>query len=193
MKEDFCQATLDYRKELWKEAKRLREKSKIAYLQYRSILVKRKDNTGQCLVKIWKNNSLQTKLRWLLTQTSNRCHIILLQWMIIFLILKAIQILIFIVIFHLLTQNNINPNEIREGFKRLCKNDFSALYVNIRTINKSFAKFKNFYSKLNCTFSVICFSETWATDNSISNGYNFQIENYTPYYIRQENLAEGED
>ena len=52
MKEDFRQATLDYRKELWKEAIRLREKSKIAYLQYRSILVKRKDNTGQCLVKI---------------------------------------------------------------------------------------------------------------------------------------------
>ena len=92
-----------------------------------------------------------------------------------------------------LDTKHFNPNEIREGFKRLCKNDFSALYVNIRTINKSFAKFKNFYSKLNCTFSVICFSETWATDNSISNGYNFQIENYTPYYIRQENLAEGED
>ena len=52
MNKDFRQATLDYRKELWKEAKRLREKSKIAYLQYRSILVKRKDNTGQCLVKI---------------------------------------------------------------------------------------------------------------------------------------------
>ena len=43
---DFCQATLDHCKELWKEAKRLREKGKIAYLQYRSIVVKRKDNTG---------------------------------------------------------------------------------------------------------------------------------------------------
>ena len=52
MNKDFRQATLDYRKELWKEAKRLRKKSKIAYLQYRSNLVKRKDNTGQCLVKI---------------------------------------------------------------------------------------------------------------------------------------------
>ena len=34
-------------------------------------------------------------------------------------------------------------------------------------------------SKLNCTFSVICFSETWATDNSICNNLDFQIENYT--------------
>ena len=44
--EDFCQATLDHRKELWKEVKRLREEGKIVYLQYRSIAVKRKDNTG---------------------------------------------------------------------------------------------------------------------------------------------------
>ena len=36
-----------------------------------------------------------------------------------------------------------------------------------------FETFKNLYSKLNCMFSVSCFSETWATDNSI------QIENYT--------------
>ena len=43
--EDFCQATLQYRKELWKEVKRLREEEdKIAYLQYRSIVVKDKNN-----------------------------------------------------------------------------------------------------------------------------------------------------
>ena len=43
--EDFSQATLQYRQELWKEVKRLREKEdKIAYLQYRSILVKDENN-----------------------------------------------------------------------------------------------------------------------------------------------------
>ena len=44
--EDFCQATFDHCKKLWIEVKRLREEGKIAYLQYRSIVVKRKDNTG---------------------------------------------------------------------------------------------------------------------------------------------------
>ena len=45
IKEDFCQATLQYRRELWKEVKRLREEEdKIAYLQYRSIVVKDKNN-----------------------------------------------------------------------------------------------------------------------------------------------------
>ena len=43
--EDFCQATLRYRKELWKKVKRLREEEdKIAYLQYRSVVVKDKNN-----------------------------------------------------------------------------------------------------------------------------------------------------
>ena len=43
--EEFCQATLQYRKELWKEVKRLREEEdKIAYLQYRSVVVKDKNS-----------------------------------------------------------------------------------------------------------------------------------------------------
>ena len=37
--EDFCQATLDHRKELWKEVKRLKEEGKIAYHQYRFTVV----------------------------------------------------------------------------------------------------------------------------------------------------------
>ena len=52
------------------------------------------------------------------------------------------------------------------------------MHVN-RSINKNFKTLKNIYSKLNCTFSVIYFLETWATDNSICNDLNFQIENYT--------------
>ena len=44
--EDFCQATLYHRKELWNEVKRLWEESKIAYRPYRSIIVRRKDNNG---------------------------------------------------------------------------------------------------------------------------------------------------
>ena len=42
--EDFCEATMQYRQDLWKEVKRLREEEdKIAYLQYRSIVVKDKN------------------------------------------------------------------------------------------------------------------------------------------------------
>ena len=42
---EFCQATLQYRKELWKEVKRLHEEEdKIPYLQYPSVVVKDKNN-----------------------------------------------------------------------------------------------------------------------------------------------------
>ena len=49
--EDFCQATLDHRKGVGKEAQRSREEGKIVYLQHKSFAVKKKNNTGQCLVK----------------------------------------------------------------------------------------------------------------------------------------------
>ena len=48
--EDFWQITLDHRKELWKDVERLREEGKIAYLKYRSIVVKTKDNYRAQLV-----------------------------------------------------------------------------------------------------------------------------------------------
>ena len=42
--EDFSQETLEHRRELWKEVKRLREEEdKIAYLNYRSIVVRSKN------------------------------------------------------------------------------------------------------------------------------------------------------
>ena len=34
------------------------------------------------------------------------------------------------------------PNEIREGFECLCKSGFSALHVNIRSVNKNFENFE---------------------------------------------------
>ena len=38
--EDFSAATMNYRKELWKEVQELLQEGKIAYLNYRSIIVK---------------------------------------------------------------------------------------------------------------------------------------------------------
>ena len=108
--------------------------------------------------------------------------------MIIFLILKTIHTLI-----SPLDTKYFNRNEIREGFECLPKSGFSVLHVNIRITNKKFEK--NFYSKLNFTFSVICFSETWATDNSICNDFinsNFQIESYTVLHrVRESDRGGG--
>ena len=85
-----------------------------------------------------------------------------------------------------------NPKEICEGFECLCKNGFSVFHLNIRSIYKNFETFKNFYSKFNCSFSVIYFSETCAADNSIFNDTNFQIENSTVLHqVRESRRGEG--
>ena len=74
-----------------------------------------------------------------------------------------------------------NPNEIREGFECLCKNGFSVLHVNIRSINKNFETLKNFCSKLNYKFSITCFLKT----------SNFQTENYTIFHQVRESGRGG--
>ena len=49
------------------------------------------------------------------------------------------------------------PDKFKTNFKDFSKNSFSVLHLNIRSINKNFEAFTEFYSKLNYIFSVICF------------------------------------
>ena len=44
--EDFSHETMELRKELWEKVKKHREEGKIAYLHYRTIVVKRRNNQG---------------------------------------------------------------------------------------------------------------------------------------------------
>ena len=44
--EDFFHETMELRKELWERVKKHREEGQIAYLQYRTIVVKRRNNQG---------------------------------------------------------------------------------------------------------------------------------------------------
>ena len=103
--------------------------------------------------------------------------------MIILPIPKVFHILIFVVIFFSLTQNI---------FGCLYKNDFSVLHANIWSIDKNFGAFKHFYSTLNCKFSEICFSETWATENLVCKVYNFQRENYAALHQIRDSGKGGE-
>ena len=41
--EDFSKQTTDLRKQLWKEVKQLRSEGKISYLNYRTVVTKRRD------------------------------------------------------------------------------------------------------------------------------------------------------
>ena len=70
------------------------------------------------------------------------------------------------------------PDKFKTNFKDFSKNSFSVLHLNIRSINKNFEAFTELYSKLNYIFSVICFSETWTSEENINKNSTFQLKNY---------------
>ena len=71
------------------------------------------------------------------------------------------------------------PDKFKTNLKDFSKNSFSVLYLNIRSTNKYFQAFTKFYLKLSHIFTVICFSETWASQENINNNSTFQLKNYS--------------
>ena len=78
----------------------------------------------------------------------------------------------------LLDAQYILPNKFKTNFKDFSENSFSALHLNIRSMNKNFEAFSEFCSKLNHLFSVICFSQTWASKENINKNSTFKLKNY---------------
>ena len=81
-------------------------------------------------------------------------------------------------IFHL-----INPTETLSHFQNSHSPSYIWLY---ESINKNFEAFKQFYLSLNLNFSIVCFSEIWASDININKNSSFQFPNYnTEHRIRK--------
>ena len=79
-----------------------------------------------------------------------------------------------------------SPNDLKDNFQSFLKDSFSVLHLNIRSRNKNFESFKEFYSKIKFKFSIVCFSETWVDDIYFSKNFNFQV---IRSYIKQENIV----
>jgi hypothetical protein len=58
------------------------------------------------------------------------------------------------------------------------KNSFTAIHINIRSITKNIDKLKHFLIDCNYSFSIICITETWCSDELLQTNSNFQIPNY---------------
>ena len=85
----------------------------------------------------------------------------------------------------------LTPQDFQGQFECFKKDSISVLHLNIRSMNKNFENFKDFYASLNFNFSIVCFTETWAEDNSISKNSNFQLENYSVIHQSRENRKGG--
>ena len=61
---------------------------------------------------------------------------------------------------------------------RLTKNAFSALHLNIRSMQKNFESFKNLIEQTGQTFSIICLTETWLTNEAFHADTNLHLHDY---------------
>ena len=58
----------------------------------------------------------------------------------------------------------------------------SILHLNIRSIKKNFENFKLFLSSLSFDFSIICFSETWLHESSLTSQSLDELPHYKSIY-----------
>ena len=106
--------------------------------------------------------------------------------------MKTTLMLIFTTMLLLFTHNILHLINFRRNFKPFSKQSLSILHLNIRSINKSFEAFKQFYLSPNFNFSVFCFSETWFNDININKNSSFQLPNYnTEHQIRKSGRGGG--
>ena len=64
---------------------------------------------------------------------------------------------------------------------------FFILHLNIKSIKKNIKNFKSFLRSINSTFSVICFSETWLDNLTLSENASYEVPNSTSKHQVQGN------
>ena len=84
-----------------------------------------------------------------------------------------------------------SPNDFKNNFQSFLNESFLVLHLIIRSMNKNFESFKEFYSTIKFKFSIVCFSETWVDDNLSAKIriFNFKV---IRSYIKQEKFVREE-
>lgn len=74
----------------------------------------------------------------------------------------------------LLKTNFYYPNDIKESFKGFAEGGISILYINIKSMKKTFESFKDLYPKMNYHLSILCFLED--EDETLAKNLFFHLE-----------------
>lgn len=72
--------------------------------------------------------------------------------------------------------NDFSPIEAKTHLAK-CKNKFSLLNINTRSISKNFENLKTMLCNLKFNFKIICVTETWLKEHMVTNS-NFNIPGY---------------
>ena len=71
------------------------------------------------------------------------------------------------------------PEKSHDFIDNTSSNYFSILHLNIMSIKKNIKILQLFLTSINFTFSVICFSETWLDDLTLSGNALYELPSYT--------------
>lgn len=86
--------------------------------------------------------------------------------------------------------NDFSPIEAKTHLAK-CKNKFSLLNINTRSISKNFENLKTMLCNLKFNFKIICVTETWLKEHMVTNS-NFNIPGYKSIHQpRSENRTGG--
>ena len=88
--------------------------------------------------------------------------------------------------------DNLAPDKFQRNFKPFSKQSLSILHLNIRSINKNFEAFNQFYLFFIFNSSIVLSLETWADNINRKKNSSFQLPNYNnEHQIRKSARGRG--
>ena len=149
------------RKELWKEVKQLRLEDKTAYLNYRTVVTKRRDKP----FSVDGNHRVDAELDPGVNFFQN---------------ISSLDTQYFIIDdAKTFVNNNISSDS------------FSVLDINIRSVQKNFEKFQEFFKTLQFNFSAVCLSETWCGSIDSTKNSNYRLHGYKSFHQTRDGRKGG--
>ena len=65
---------------------------------------------------------------------------------------------------------------------KISSDSFSFLHINIRSMQKNFEKFQEFFKFLKFNFSAVCLSETWCDSLNSTENSNYRLQRYKSFH-----------
>ena len=73
----------------------------------------------------------------------------------------------------------------------ISSDSFSVLHINIRSMQKNFEKFQEFFKTLKFNFSAVCLSETWCDSIDSTKNSNYRLHGYKSFHQTRDGRKGG--
>ena len=73
----------------------------------------------------------------------------------------------------------------------ISSDSFLVLQINVRSMQKNFEKFQEFFKTLKFNFSAVCLSETWCDSLDSTKNSNYRLHGYKSFHQIRDGCKEG--